>query len=302
MKRNKGSILVKSEKGKGTTVTLEFLKSDSVIKEPEIVKDVEFEVDRGLTEGNTILIVDDDYLICRNLSAILDPYVNVIVAHNGAEALKLAEENLPDMILSDVDMPEMNGIELGKALNSSDKLNHIPVIYLSAKGDEQDRLRGLVNGAVDYISKPFSQTELLIKVCNQLKIRQKQQSLILSTHLKRNVKKQEKIEEPAALNPFTKDFIAVLDKRYSDSRVSVEDLASDMNMSQSTLNRRARSIVGKSPLEMLNEYRLNMAAQMLKDDKAGKSISDIAYDVGFSDPAYFTKKFKDYFGCTPSQI
>lgn len=159
-----------------------------------------------------------------------------------------------------------------------------------------------MNGAVDYISKPFSQTELLIKVCNQLKIRQKQQSLILSTHLKRNVKKQEKIEEPAALNPFTKDFIAVLDKRYSDSRVSVEDLASDMNMSQSTLNRRARSIVGKSPLEMLNEYRLNMAAQMLKDDKAGKSISDIAYDVGFSDPAYFTKKFKDYFGCTPSQV
>ncbi|MEE0996664.1 MAG: two-component regulator propeller domain-containing protein [Paludibacteraceae bacterium] len=302
VKRNKGSILVKSEKGKGTTVTLEFLKSDSVIKEAEVVKDVEFDVDRELTEGNSILIVDDDYLICRNLSAILDPYVNVIVAHNGAEALKLAEENLPDMILSDVDMPEMNGIELGKALNSSDKLNHIPVIYLSAKGDEQDRLRGLVNGAVDYISKPFSQTELLIKVCNQLKIRQKQQSLILSTHLKRNVKKQEKIEEPAALNPFTKDFIAVLDKRYSDSRVSVEDLASDMNMSQSTLNRRARSIVGKSPLEMLNEYRLNMAAQMLKDDKAGKSISDIAYDVGFSDPAYFTKKFKDYFGCTPSQV
>jgi YesN/AraC family two-component response regulator len=207
-----------------------------------------------------------------------------------------------DLVFMDIDMPEMNGIELGKALNSSDKLNHIPVIYLSAKGDEQDRLRGLVNGAVDYISKPFSQTELLIKVCNQLKIRQKQQSLILSTHLKRNVKKQEKIEEPAALNPFTKDFIAVLDKRYSDSRVSVEDLASDMNMSQSTLNRRARSIVGKSPLEMLNEYRLNMAAQMLKDDKAGKSISDIAYDVGFSDPAYFTKKFKDYFGCTPSQI
>ena len=84
--------------------------------------------------------------------------------------------------------------------------------------------------------------------------------------------------------------------------MSVEDLASDMNMSQSTLNRRSRSIVGKSPLEMLNEYRLNMADQMLKDDKAGKSISDIAYDVGFSDPAYFTKKFKDYFGCTPSQI
>lgn len=302
MKRNKGSIFVKSEKGKGTVVELEFLKSDNKIKKIEETEDVEFEVDRDLMEGNSILVVDDDHLICRNLSSILEPYVKVIVAHNGREALELAKENLPDMILSDVDMPEMNGIELGKALNLSDKLSHIPIIYLSAKNDEQDRLRGLINGAVDYISKPFSQTELLIKVCNQLKIRQKQQVVLLSTHLKRNIKKQDKIEEPSSMNPFTKDFIAVLDKRYSDSRVSVEDLASDMNMSQSTLNRRARSIVGKSPLEMLNEYRLNMAAQMLKDEKAGKSISDVAYDVGFSDPAYFTKKFKDYFGCTPSQV
>lgn len=111
---------------------------------------------------------------------------------------------------------------------------------------------------------------------------------------------QEKREEK--VNPFVKQFLAVIEKRYMESDISVEDIAKDMYLSKSTLTRRTNTIIGKTPLELLNEYRLNEALRLLKEADSETQISDIAYNVGFSDPAYFSRRFREYFGYKPSQV
>ena len=308
MARNNGQIEIRSEVGKGSCITLTIPLSSKVIddKTEQKAANISFEVNKDLLEGNTILIIDDDPLICNNLKGILESYTNVLTANNGKDALVLAEKHIPDVILSDVEMPLMNGIEMSVELGKSDKTKHIPILFISAKNEDSDRLLGLLSGAIDYISKPFSQTELLIKLSNILNIRQKQQQKILSESLhKVNNEKEDAASVPEAdkqqMNPFLKDLLNVLSKRYTNSQLSIEDVANDMCVSQSTLNRKVRSITGKTPLEVLNEYRLNKALQLLKSTQTNVSVGDIAYMVGYNDPAYFTKKFREYFGYTPSK-
>lgn len=313
--RNNGAMDIESQQGIGTTITITLPSSERKIEIKTGIKteDSNTKADYSILTGNTTLIVDDNPLICDNIKALLSPYLNVLTANNGKEALDIATKQIPDIILSDVEMPIMNGIEMSRVIEQTETTAHIPLLFLSARNEESDRLIGLKSGAVDYIPKPFSPEELMLKVCNILMMRQKQQQHLLEKIM---AQRSEKGEEPTLpeetaqdgerkterVNPFVKQFIEVIEKRYTESDITVEEIAQDMFLSKSTLTRRTNSIIGKTPLEILNEFRLNEAMKQLKDTNSETQISDIAYNVGFSDPAYFSRRFKERFGMKPSQV
>ncbi len=315
IERNNGTLKLFSKESEGTTIQLEFPLSKQKVSElvPTLNADKEKldkTIDKEILEGNKVVVVDDDSLISKNISDILSSYMEVFTASNGEEALELIKRVEPDLILSDVEMPVMNGIELSRHLAREEDTNSIPFLFLSAKNEESDRLLGLLSGAIDYIPKPFSASELLMKVNNILRIRQRQQSRLLNKQYYQKGKEvdskestvEKKEDKDEKLNPFVMKLMDVVGKHYIDSDYSIESLASELNMSQSTLSRRVKSLLGKTPIEVMNEYRLNMAMSLLKEAGKETNIASIAYEVGFTDPAYFTKKFKDFFGILPSNI
>lgn len=304
IQRNNGTILLSSEKGKGTTVHITLPASTQEMTEgtPQPANTAQINIDRSILEGNTILIVDDDPLICNNIKNILSEYVQTLVAKDGQEGLQLAETHQPDLILSDVDMPTMNGIEMSKALALSGRTKGVPILFISANNEESDRLTGLLSGAIDYIAKPFSQSELLLKIYNLLNIRKEQQKRLLTElMIKGEHTPEQESEQEEKINPFLKTFLEVVEEKHVESQITIEDLAQAMAVSQPTLNRKIRSLTGKTPLEVLNEYRLNHALRLLQDSSSDDNVADVAYSVGFNDPSYFTKKFRDFFGYLPSQ-
>lgn len=311
VKRNSGTLYIKSTEGQGTTVSLILPLSDVLVSDltPSIANekdDLEKTIDREILEGNVVVVVDDDALICQNISNILKPYMDVFTASNGEEALKLIESHNVDLILSDVEMPVMNGIELSRKMAHDENTNSIPFLFLSAKNEQSDRLLGLLSGAIDYIPKPFSASELMMKVNNILRIRQKQQTHLLQQNYYRSSDalptEQPVVEEKEEkINPFLIKLMDCIEAHYMESDFSIETLASEVGMSQSTLSRRTKTLVGKTSVEIMNEFRLNKAMKLLKEGQ-DVNVAEIAYTVGFSDPAYFTRKFKDFFGVLPSSI
>lgn len=309
--RNNGTMDVASEPGNGTTITITLPSSERKIEIRDELRlsGTKVDEDYSILTGNTAIVIDDNPLICENVKTLLSSYLNVLTANNGKEALEIIEQKKPDIILSDVEMPVMNGIEMSRIIEQSAETEHIPLLFLSARNEDSDRLIGLKSGAVDYIPKPFSPEELLLKVCNILKMRQKQQQYLLSQFMlerrgqsAEETQPEEEEKQTKRVNPFVKQFLEVIEKRYTESDITIEDIAQDMFLSKSTLTRRTNSIIGKTPLEVLNEFRLNEAMRQLKNADSETQISDIAYNVGFSDPAYFSRRFKEYFGTKPSQV
>lgn len=313
--RNNGTMDIESRQGAGTTITITLPRSERKIEIKQEIRSegANTQADYSILTGNTVLVVDDNPLICDNIKTLLSSYLNVLTANDGKKALEIATEQIPDIILSDVEMPIMNGIEMSRIIEQTESTAHIPLLFLSARNEESDRLIGLKSGAVDYIPKPFSPEELILKVCNILMMRQKQQQHLLEKILAERGNETEESPLPGEtspegekkterVNPFVKQFIDVIEKRYTESDITVEDIAQDMFLSKSTLTRRTNSIIGKTPLEILNEFRLNEAMKQLKEADSETQISDIAYNVGFSDPAYFSRRFKERFGMKPSQV
>ena len=177
----------------------------------------------------------------------------------------------------------------------------LPILFLSAKSEQSDRLLGLISGAVDYVPKPFNTNELLLKLTNILINRRKQQQRLLNIRLMSSASDVPEKTTDEKINPLLEQIIDVVAKNYQDSEFSIEKMASLLFVSQSTLIRRSKSIIGKTPIEVLNEYRLNKAKGLLMSARDEMSVADIAFEVGFSDPAYFTRKYKDFFGFTPSE-
>lgn len=331
--QNNGTYKLQSKLNQGTTTTITLPLADVEVIESQLSavdKVPDFEVDTELMDGNNILVVDDDPLICQNIKNMLDAYVNVLVANNGRQALDIMAQNAVDIVVSDVEMPVMNGIDMSMELSKNDTYSHIPILFLSAKSTESDRLLGLLTGAIDYIPKPFSQNELLIKLNNILSLRQKQQKRLLAeqifsagdsmvTHTEfasdeKLVDDVDEIEEnmpntsepstsdskDAKINPLLQEMLAIVEKNYADSEYSVERLAEDMCMTKITLYRRVKSLSGQTPVELLSDFRLHKALSLLKEGNI--QVGDVAFQVGFSDPAYFTRRFRALFGYTPSSV
>jgi signal transduction histidine kinase/DNA-binding response OmpR family regulator/ligand-binding sensor domain-containing protein len=303
-----GTFEVKSEAGRGTTfnisvpiqkATNEPLPQWNKISLPEIVDakiaDTETRIETALKNScPLILIVEDNEELREFISQGLQKNYRTLTAANGQQALHIATEELPEIIISDVMMPEMDGYTLCKEIKSNISTDHIAVILLTAKAAHDSRMQGLRSGADDYMTKPFSFDELELRIHNILE-RQEKLRLFFKSQLNNatasiNVKEIE--------NPFISQLYSILDKHLDDTTLTVEKLATKAAVSHRTLNRKLSSIIGLSATELIKQYRLKRSIEFLK---AGQNVSEAAYSVGFETHSHFSTSFKNFFGVTPSE-
>ena len=261
---------------------------------------VELVIDKALLADSVLLLIGMNPETNNGIKTMLSNYVCVKEASNWNEAIKSLEMYSPDIIICDMESTmkeEMDG------MLSSDLLKHIPILFVSDKNEETDRLLGLLCGALDFMAKPFNQLELLLKLANILKVTQEQQKVILQRTMTSKMKNiMDNSQQEESIHPFLQSFVDAVRNSYQDSDTSPDTLSSALSVSKPTMNRKIKTLTGKTPMEWLTEYRLNKSLQLLQDHNEGRNISEIAYEVGFNDPSYFTKKFRDHFGVLPSQV
>jgi CheY-like chemotaxis protein/anti-sigma regulatory factor (Ser/Thr protein kinase) len=301
VEKSDGKLIVESKPGEGTSVSVVLKSSD--VKVENRLKSVlsdgnrNIVIDKKLLEGKSILVIDDDPLILLHLKTLLDQYVQVFTASNGEEGVNVAKKQIPDLVVSDIDMPGMNGFEMYQKLKENLHTADIPLIFLSAKSDVESRFSALSNGAIDFINKPFDDTELIAKICNIIICLKKIQTQFLINKLNNEEPGDEEANAP---NPLLQQLMTVIEENYVVASFSFEDIAKALGLSKSTLTRRLKTMTDKTPVEILSEFRLNKAKIML--EKSEESVSEVAYKVGFNDPLYFSKKFKEAFGVSPSKF
>ena len=229
----------------------------------------------------------------------LDSGFRIEEASNGEQGVRKAEQLIPDLIISDIMMPKMDGNELTRRIKNDEKTSHIPIILLTAKSEHQSRLEGLETGADDYLTKPFDTKELQIRINNLISIRRKLQEKYSRTDFvpvnKSGEKKLSSLEEQ-----FMNKVLEAIENHLSDEEFSIEQFSSEVGMSRVQLHRKLKALSGKSASIYLRSVRLNKAKKMIEEQKG--NISEIAYSVGFSSPQYFTRCFKEEFGFPPSDL
>lgn len=248
----------------------------------------------------TVLVVDDNEDMRRYIRTLLTDKYYVTEAVDGENGLQVAHETIPDIIVSDVMMPVMDGLEFCRRIKADTMTSHIPVILLTARSTEEQQLEGLGSGADDYMTKPFSAQLLLARIDNLLKSRLKLRHLFDG-----KVKSEPEVKEAEEkLSPLDRKFIdrlkAAMEKHLPESDVKVDDIGSDIGLSRVQLYRKLKAITGLSPAELLRQMRLQKARDLIMH--SDQPISAIAYDTGFSSPGYFSKCFRDEYGISPSDM
>lgn len=242
-----------------------------------------------------MLVVDDNADIRSVLTDIFKSEYHLLEADEGEKALKIAIENIPDIIISDVMMPKMDGFELTEALKQNEATSFIPIILLTAKTSDESKLKGLQIEADDYLTKPFNHDILKTKVQQLIEVRHK----LRERYSKELILKPTDITITSADEKFIERLQNVLDQELSNPNFSIDDFSKTVGMSRMQLHRKLKSLLGVSASEFLRNERLKAASILLK--KGNINISEIAYSVGFNDVSYFSKSFKDLFGKTPSE-
>ena len=252
-------------------------------------------------DAPTVLIVDDNADIRTYLRSILQGQYRLLEAEDGQRGLELAREQVPDLIVSDVMMPVMNGLEFCQQVKKDGISSHIPVILLTARALEKHQIEGYESGADAYITKPFSPELLLARIDNLLQSRHQLKDLW-------SVKPATEPATPATAaasvptpieDAFISRFKKIVEERLADSNLSVEELAADMGLSRVQLYRKVKALTGNTPVDLLRKARLAQAQRLLQESTL--SVSEIAYQVGFASPSYFTKCYKDEFGTVPGE-
>ncbi len=249
----------------------------------------------GAPTGPMVLVVEDNVEVRRYIREYLEKDHRVLEAGDGVEGLETAFASLPDLVITDIMMPRMDGVELCKRLKNDEKTSHIPVILLTARASSEDKVGGLETGADDYIIKPFEAKELQVRVHNLIEIRRK-----LREKFKQNI-----ILQPTELAVTSSDerflgrLMESVEKHMADPDCDTETLAQDVYMSRMQLNRKLQALTGHSTHEFLRAQRLKRAAQILQQ-RAG-NVSEVAYEVGFASPSHFARAFREQFGVPPSE-
>ncbi|MDH6341458.1 signal transduction histidine kinase/CheY-like chemotaxis protein [Parabacteroides sp. PFB2-12] len=308
-----GEVSVESEWGKGTVFSIvlhtgkEHLTGDHVTVtdlsplsfQASQLDDSEVDAMLAKTYDYTILLVEDDEEVRSFLAGELKDQFRVLTAENGKEALQVLEEQEVSLVLSDVMMPEMNGFELCRTLKTNLSYSHIPVILLTALTDERQRLYGVSRGADGYIQKPFQVNYVKVKIIRLLEDRRLYREQLLKK-LQDNhmlLGEPEKAENMDDL--FLRRFIAQLEEVYTDAEFNVEKLSDTLGLSRGHLYRKVKELTGTTPVDLLRNFRLNKATQLLRQNQL--SVSEIAYQTGFTSPAYFSKCFKAVYAMTPKE-
>lgn len=310
----KGQISVKSQRNVGTTFTvnlpIDFVTWQGFIIEKNedlVTYNSDFQakssanlpIERtSLENDNIMLIVDDNDDIRYYIRSIFEKEYKIIEATNGKDGIEKATAQVPDIIISDLMMPEMDGFEFCKILKADEKTSHIPIIMLTAKANIESRIEGLELGADDYLIKPFNNQEMEARVKNLLVIREKLKKyyqknntqILVDTHVKTNI-----IDEQ-----FIKKIKDIIENHLSDSQFSIEQLANEVSLSTTQLRRKIKALSNQTIVEFIRLYRLEKAAQLLNQN-AG-NISEIAFNVGFDSLSYFSKVFQETYGVSPSDF
>ena len=249
------------------------------------------------SEAPVLLVVEDHPEVRSYIRLIMSGAYQVLEAKDGQEGLQIAQRELPDMIISDVMMPNLDGNAFTTAIKTDERTSHIPVILLTAKGGKDSKLEGLETGADDYLTKPFDEAELKVRVANLVEQRRR-----LRAKLGEQVIKLEpqNIQINSADERFLRRVMGIIETYMADEVFSIEDLGKEVGMSRSQLHRKLKALTDQSPSVFLRTLRLKRAHQLLQQ-RVG-TAAEISYQVGFSSPAYFSKCFKDQFGMTPGEI
>jgi len=252
------------------------------------------------SKEHSVLIIDDNLEILEYLTDILQETYTVIKANNGNTGFKIASSEIPDLIISDVMMPEKDGITLCKELKSQIITSHIPIILLTARSSSVFEIQGLQTGANDYITKPFNATVVKARIASLLENREK-----LRAHLLNRVRFEpsaqtstEKNAEPESL--FINKAILLVENNLHNPDFGIDNMVDELNMSQSTLYRKIKSLTGLSLTAFIRSIRLKRAAQIIMSSE-DLNLNQIAYEVGFNDYKYFKISFKKQFNCLPSK-
>jgi signal transduction histidine kinase/DNA-binding response OmpR family regulator len=311
---HKGEICVTSEVGKGTTFTVRLPLGKEHFSEEEITQ---FQhpspqhvtalvpelhasaaaAEESDTDGShpLVLIVEDNADMRKYMRSCLDNY-RIIEAINGEEGLEKAVDTIPDLIISDVMMPEMDGFTLCAKLKNEERTSHIPVILLTARAEATDRISGLETGADDYVTKPFDARELLVRVKNLIEGRKK-----LREHFqKAGIVALDEVAVTSLDKQFVARAMSVIEKHLPDSSFTADQFATEMFVSRTQLNRKIRALTGLSSWHFVRKVRLHRAAELLR--KRAGNIAEVAYQVGYESPPRFTEAFHEEFGQTPSDF
>ncbi len=243
-----------------------------------------------------VLIIEDNVDVAYYLQSCLTETYKTLHAINGSIGIEMAYKNIPDIIISDVMMPVKDGFEVCKTLKSDQRTSHIPIILLTAKASEDDKIEGLEQGADAYLTKPFNQTELSIRLEKLISLRKNLVQKYSDSSFK-SLQTETKNDLEAQ---FLNKVITCIEKNIENSDFKIIFLARDLGLSESQLYRKLKALTNTSTAIFIRSVRLQKAKELLQ--KKEFNISDVCYKVGFTDPSYFSRVFKDEFGSTPSEI
>ena len=271
-------------------------KASGVISEVNTVTDTSKDTNGQQDSDNPILLmVDDNDDIRTYVSTIFKDTYTILTAKNGQEGIDLAIEHIPDIIISDIMMPVKDGIELCNILKVDERTSHIPVILLTAKAGEENEIEGIKTGADDYVTKPFNEELLKLRVQKLIEGRKKLQE----RYSQEVILRPKDIAITSVDEQFLQRLQKVLDDKLVESSFSIEDFSQAVGMSRMQLHRKLKALTGLSATEFIRSQRLKLAAQLLK--KSEINVSQVGYSVGFNDHAYFSKCFKEMYHCTPTE-
>jgi PAS domain S-box-containing protein len=258
-----------------------------------------------------VLVIEDNLDMQSHIKQVIEQQHHCILAGNGELGVELAKEYVPDLIVSDLMLPGIDGFEVLRQVKKHEVTAHIPVILLTARSDLDSRLEGLNLNADEYLSKPFNQAELLTRIQNLIDNRKQLQSSFMKKHedkakVERKIDSQEKVAkltgDDTEVESLDEKFLAKLEALvadcYTDAELDIYQMAEKLAMSERQLQRKIKVLLGTNPNNFIREFRLKKAKEMLK---SGTQIGIVAFDVGFSSQTYFGRCFKEAFGCTPKQ-
>ncbi|WP_347840694.1 two-component regulator propeller domain-containing protein [uncultured Draconibacterium sp.] len=311
---HKGEITFESEVDKGTTFTVKLPKGNAHLETEQMravsrdqdtakkdfsflepVQITEAEDTEEKTKKNKVLVVEDNFELRSFIKDSLKDKFEVHCAENGKEGLEKVHEINPDVVVSDIMMPAMNGFELCETIKTDENISHIPVVLLTAKSNAENRVKGYNLGADGYISKPFNIEVLEARIQNLIESREKLRKKLRGTI---SVEPSE-VTTTSMDEKFLKRILKIIEENIPNSDFTVEQLASDYGMSQIVLNKKLKALTGLTAKAFIRNIRMKRAAQLFKT--GNYSVTDVTYEVGFSDLKYFRNCFKDEFGMSPSE-
>ncbi|TKG95485.1 hybrid sensor histidine kinase/response regulator [Puteibacter caeruleilacunae] len=314
VEKHSGEIFIASHEGKGTSFTVRLPKGNRHFKESEFSTFIEqqtitpseipvitdsstIEEQEKSDQKYTLLIVEDNPQVQEMVVEILQPTYNIITAKDGEEGLEVALAEQPDLIVSDVMMPNLSGTEMCARLKRNVQTSHIPVILLTARASINYKIEGLETGADDYITKPFNATLLKTRIKNILHNRVLlQQKFKSSPEIEVKVLTTNTIDEK--LLQQARD---IIEKNIDNTDFDVNQFAEEMGLGRTKLYKKIKGVTGQTPNDFIQSIRLKKAAEMLLQPNQEMNVSEIAYAVGFSVPRYFSKCFRQHFGVSPTQ-